>query len=242
LKDPIYLPYISLFSISTYLFNTSRYLLCLWNTEFNNSVPFKPILSQLCPFYVYFLKNHTVIFPPWSPNLRLCIGLLVEFYVHCLFLCHILCPTCLNQIHWLCYHWANLITVAEEKNPNYVMKQKCDTLHSIKHRADPRHVGTPGWHMPKLQIIFGESHVWKPEFSSATFPIFQSCLSTVDDLSSCPAVLVHSLALIQPDTLVTGSWAVYKVLHNVINESVSPFVVKLSHLAFIACISYRNHI
>lgn len=85
---------------------------CLWSTEFNYSVPFKPILSQLCPFYVYFLKNHTVIFLPWSPNLPFCIRLLVEFYVHYLFLCRILCPTCLNQIHWLCYYWANLITVA----------------------------------------------------------------------------------------------------------------------------------
>jgi len=49
------------------------------------------------------------------------------------------------------------LLVAEGKNSNYVMKQKCDTLHSIKPRADPRRVGTPGWHMPKLQIIFGES-------------------------------------------------------------------------------------
>jgi len=41
------------------------------------------------------------------------------------------------------------------------MKQKCDTLHSIKPRADPRHVGSPGWHILNLQIIFGEnlSHV-----------------------------------------------------------------------------------
>jgi len=49
------------------------------------------------------------------------------------------------------------LLVAEDKKLNYVMEQKCDTLHSIKPRADPRYVGTPGWHMPKLQIIFGAS-------------------------------------------------------------------------------------
>jgi len=50
-----------------------------------------------------------------------------------------------------------LLVAEGKKNSNYVMEQKCDTLHSIKSRADPRHVGTPDWHMPKVQIIFGES-------------------------------------------------------------------------------------
>jgi len=59
----------------------------------------------------------------------------------------------------MCSLWFAVLLVGGwgEKNSNYVMEQKCDTLHSIKSRADPRHVGTPGWYMPKLQIIFGES-------------------------------------------------------------------------------------